>query len=454
MINPTITKSLPEDEEGIRGEGSQANGPSSDSTTLSGPREGEELQEFTLIGGPLPTQCTRTVEPPLETSSAPFQPTSKLPSIPMPEANMYMTYCMTMLCLQQYGVSTTNESIFHSKDIPRISVRHYMERLLDHPFLSPSAMLAGLILIFRFSFARFPVDVYSVHRLILVGTTIGSKQQDDSVFSIPYVSELGGVNVDELITLQNTFCKDLNWNLFFYPEDYKGLLAVMEKLLQDPTADELDAFAAMHAKEIESFNPECLRVATGMRWFRGEYRFGSAEKGAALESHPAEVKAVYSLLRWEMFMTPWLNDLRARCEHREKQAYNYDGYGVASPREAPSSSPTLTSSDAVFPSQVASFPQFNFPSRSSAYFDPYTRSTRFNVKVGKQGVDSVQRPSHSSYGAINHQTKEHMPRSFNQRGGRQTSTVEMKNLTYASSYRPAIGQKRCKPKAFSDGYDA
>lgn len=252
----------------------------------------------------------------IESNSAP------MPSVTFYEAGMYMNYCMTMCCLEQYGVSTTKDSIFHSKDIPAISVRQYMERFFAHPCISPSGMLAGLLLIFRFSFLRFPVDIYSVHRFILTGASVGTKLQDDIHQGVPYLCALGGIPAGELITLQNTFCEVLDWNLYFHTEDYRELLDVMHQLLAEPAEGELNRFSVEHREEIEAFNIKRLRVTVGMQWFHNDCAGNaSSPDGTSVEvqdENLERLKAVFALNRWNRIMKPWLERLKKRCDIRSE----------------------------------------------------------------------------------------------------------------------------------------
>lgn len=190
-----------------------------------------------------------------------------------------MHYCISMLCLENYGSPPHKDSPFHSSNIPECSILDYVKRIADHPCFSPTAIIAGILLIFRFMAARFPVDIYCAHRLLLTGASVGSLMYDDRAYSVGYVSSLGGIALRDLVAIQRVFCEVLKWNLLCYREDYDEFLAVMKQLLENPSEEEMEQFCATHKEEIASFDDARLKVVKGMKWFLKDYEKDSHRSG-------------------------------------------------------------------------------------------------------------------------------------------------------------------------------
>lgn len=190
-----------------------------------------------------------------------------------------MHYCISMLCLENYGSPPHKDSLFHSSNIPECSILDYVKRIADHPCFSPTAIIAGILLIFRFMAARFPVDIYCAHRVLLTGASVGSLMNDDRPYCVGYVSSLGGIVPHDLVAIQRLFCEVLKWNLCCYREDYDEFLEVMQQLLENPSKEEVEQFCVTHSDDIASFDDERLKVAKGMKWFLKEYEKDSHRSG-------------------------------------------------------------------------------------------------------------------------------------------------------------------------------
>lgn len=412
-------------------------GPSSGSTVPSeAPKDMEEVQGFRLAstsGAALAHSLPRVSSSVLSSSSL------RERDVSFHHAWICMNYCMTMSCIEHYGSGTTSDSIFHSKDIPPIKIWTYMRRFLVHLCSSSSAFLAGLLLIFRFSFSSFPIDIYCVHRLILTGASVGVKVQDDATYSITYFSSLGGVKPDELVELQKKMCNALKWNLYFHPEDYRELLDVMDLLMEPPTAEDLWKFKETHGEMLAAFDMNRLSVTEQAKWFWSDYDKG--ETSPREDPIVARVKAVFALDRWERIMKPWLRHLHRRCADRENTI------------------DTIMISDAQ-----------ECAKRSSPVSPPYSSSPK-TEKVAFPRAFSHHDPSRlaPNHADVYQPRKVHQPPFVSVCARSEAAPPpSMGELIYATPYvkrtgraataqsnaggweRPLIGHKRAKPSTFKD----
>lgn len=116
---------------------------------------------------------------------------------------------------------------FIFKEIPGISIKDYLERLLKYTKVSDSTIILILIYIDRIcNINNINLNYYNIHKLILASFVIAIKFNEDSYNSVDFYAKLGGVSKNEMFHIEFIFLILINYNLFVEPE-------LFEKYQQD-----------------------------------------------------------------------------------------------------------------------------------------------------------------------------------------------------------------------------
>ncbi|KAK8811967.1 hypothetical protein WA538_003237, partial [Blastocystis sp. DL] len=123
---------------------------------------------------------------------------------------------------QDTGLASSPITPFTAMTIPRISLDSYYERILKYSNCSVECLVHSLIYIDRLiQGGEVSVNSLSIHRIILTSVTLAIKYFDDVFYLNSFYSQIGGISVDELNSLELEFLKDINFSLFVSWEDYQ-----------------------------------------------------------------------------------------------------------------------------------------------------------------------------------------------------------------------------------------
>ncbi len=87
---------------------------------------------------------------------------------------------------------------FINKNIPSISVKDYILRLVKHSKINESTIIILLIYIDRIcKINNFFLTYYNIHKLILAAFIIAIKYNEDNYYSMQTYSKIGGVTIAE-----------------------------------------------------------------------------------------------------------------------------------------------------------------------------------------------------------------------------------------------------------------
>jgi len=120
-------------------------------------------------------------------------------------------------------------------------LRHYIQRLVDHTSCSLSAYTAALIYLRRAQslHSHLRVTEYSVHRLFSTALLLATKYLDDKIYGNVYYARVGGVEIEEMNSLEIEFLKVLRFDVSL---DYDGFFAAEQGVLKAcPLSDVSDS---------------------------------------------------------------------------------------------------------------------------------------------------------------------------------------------------------------------
>lgn len=111
---------------------------------------------------------------------------------------------------------------FNNKNIPSISIKDYLFRLIKHTQINKSTIIIILIYIDRIcNINHFFLSYYNIHKLILAAFILAIKYNEDNYYSMIFYSKLGGVTPGELNKLEFEFLILIRYNLLVQEELYK-----------------------------------------------------------------------------------------------------------------------------------------------------------------------------------------------------------------------------------------
>lgn len=92
---------------------------------------------------------------------------------------------------------------------PGISVRKYVERLVNYMRCTPECFFFALAYTRRAVDQGCPLHMRSVHRILLTACVIAAKTRDDHYYSMVYYAQVGGVTPSDLNAMELRFLMDV-----------------------------------------------------------------------------------------------------------------------------------------------------------------------------------------------------------------------------------------------------
>ena len=134
---------------------------------------------------------------------------------------------------------------FNNKNIPSISIKDYLFRLIKHTQINKSTIIIILIYIDRIcNINHFFLSYYNIHKLILAAFILAIKYNEDNYYSMVFYSKLGGVTPGELNKLEFEFLILIRYNLLvqeeLYKKYYNDLMSLKSDTEEEYESDEDD----------------------------------------------------------------------------------------------------------------------------------------------------------------------------------------------------------------------
>lgn len=116
----------------------------------------------------------------------------------------------------------TRFDAYETSSVPGILVEDYVHRIAEYTYISPSTMVAALILLDRLT-QRFPKLLFTqlnIFKLFFVAVRVASKVVDLRTLNNKNFASVGGVSNRHLNDLEAKFLVDLKFDLFLSPGEF------------------------------------------------------------------------------------------------------------------------------------------------------------------------------------------------------------------------------------------
>ena len=126
----------------------------------------------------------------------------------------------------------------YSEVPPKISIYEYVSRIQKYCAIEKNIIILGLIYIDRIcDINRLRLTNYNIHRILFISILIALKYNEDSIYSNKYYSEVAGVSLKELNSMEISFLELLDFKLFVSEEEFKKYNFYLENFRN--TADDM-----------------------------------------------------------------------------------------------------------------------------------------------------------------------------------------------------------------------
>ena len=126
----------------------------------------------------------------------------------------------------------------YSEVPPKISIYEYVSRIQKYCLIEKNIIILGLIYIDRIcDINRLRLTNYNIHRILFISILIALKYNEDSIYSNKYYSEVAGVSLKELNSMESSFLELLDFKLFVSEEEFKKYNFYLENFRN--TADDM-----------------------------------------------------------------------------------------------------------------------------------------------------------------------------------------------------------------------
>lgn len=107
---------------------------------------------------------------------------------------------------------------------PAISVQRYVDRLVAYMYCSVEVFIYALAYLRRIVALGCPLHSRSVHRLLFTAVVVAAKVRDDFYWSMLYYAQVGGVDKQDLQTMELRFLLNMiNFRAEVMPEEYREI---------------------------------------------------------------------------------------------------------------------------------------------------------------------------------------------------------------------------------------
>ena len=112
-------------------------------------------------------------------------------------------------------VKKQSKQAFSANSIPNISIEDYLLRIQTYANMEKSTLIISLIFIDRLCHtADVTLTYYNIHRILFTSVLISIKYNEDSFYDNKYYSEIAGVKLKELKSIEYTFLELCDFKMF------------------------------------------------------------------------------------------------------------------------------------------------------------------------------------------------------------------------------------------------
>ncbi|EFC38187.1 predicted protein [Naegleria gruberi] len=108
-------------------------------------------------------------------------------------------------------IEAQQKTQFHTSLPPRISLRKYLDRIINLVYMDRLVQ----------SNPNFVISSLSIHRLLITSIMVAAKFFDDKFYSNEYYANIGGIKKEEINKLEIEFLYMINFSLHFQPPEFE-----------------------------------------------------------------------------------------------------------------------------------------------------------------------------------------------------------------------------------------
>ncbi len=139
--------------------------------------------------------------------------------------------------LNNYKEIIKNQSkmVFSASSIPGISIKDYLIRIQTYSCIEKSTLILSLILIDHIcKKSNLILTYYNIHRVLFGSILISIKFNEDSYYDNKFYSEIAGVKLKELKSIEDSFFELNDFNVFVSYKEYEQYRKYLEDFNKIP----------------------------------------------------------------------------------------------------------------------------------------------------------------------------------------------------------------------------
>lgn len=119
---------------------------------------------------------------------------------------------------------------FDGAKVAPVSAKDYLVRICKYGYSSPEVFVLMVVFLDRLT-ANTGIEVtpLNLHRLILAAFVLAAKLRDDTYYSNRYYASIGGVSLQEMNALEQSFLTLSDWRLFVDEQEYATYVRNMRR---------------------------------------------------------------------------------------------------------------------------------------------------------------------------------------------------------------------------------
>jgi len=126
-------------------------------------------------------------------------------------------------------IKAQSKSVFSSDKIPNISLEDYLIRIQTYSCIEKSALILSLILIDHIcKKSDLILTYYNIHRILIGSVLISIKYNEDFYYDNKFYSEIAGVKLKELKSIEYTLLQLSDFNVFVNEIEYEKYRQYLE----------------------------------------------------------------------------------------------------------------------------------------------------------------------------------------------------------------------------------
>jgi len=129
-------------------------------------------------------------------------------------------------------IKKQSKDVFSSRIIPKISIKDYLKRISTYTNIEKNTLIVSLIYIDRLCrVSKLTLTCYNIHRILFASILISIKYNEDNFYDNKYYSEIAGISLKELNSLENNFLNLIHFLLYVKDETFKNYESYLDNSL-------------------------------------------------------------------------------------------------------------------------------------------------------------------------------------------------------------------------------